>query len=69
MPSREFRVGKVETLHDQIRSDRALIFLASATLWGAKAADPGFAQIFETVRKFRLRALDMMQSTNARNSL
>lgn len=33
---------RVETLHDQIRSDRALILCRAPLKWGAKAADPGY---------------------------
>lgn len=33
---------RVETLHDQIRSDRAFILCRAPLEWGAKAADPGY---------------------------
>lgn len=35
---------RVETLHDQIRSDRAFILCRAPLEWGAKAADPGYEQ-------------------------
>jgi hypothetical protein len=35
---------RVDTLNDQIRSDRAFVLCRAPLKWGAKAADPGYEQ-------------------------